>query len=97
MDIVFVNLVYINIVYADLVIVDLICVDIVYVDLVCVNLQEALLHTSAHLDGFSLGNSPHLLAPSRILILDLTSLKCRIYLSIFRKQISNFSFQKCLE
>ena len=81
MDLVFVNLVYIHLVCADLVIVDLIWVDIVYVDLVCVDLQDALLHTSAHLDGFSLANGPHLLASSRILILDLTSLKCRIYLS----------------
>ena len=79
MDLVFVNLVYIHLVCVDLVIVDLICVDIVYVDLVCVALQDALLHTSEHLDGFSLANVPHFLAPSRILILDLTSLKCRIY------------------
>ena len=79
MDLVFVNLVYIHLVCADLVIVDLICVDIVYVDLVCVDLQDALLHTSAHPDGFSLANGPHL-AHSRILILNLTSLKCRIYL-----------------
>ena len=81
MDLVFVNLVYIHLVCADLVIVDLIWVDIVYADLVYVDLQDAFLHTSTHLDGFSLANGPHLLAPSGILILDLTSLKCRIYLS----------------
>ena len=81
MDLVFVNLVCIHLVCADLANGDLIYVDIVYVDLVCVDLQDALLHTSAHLDGFWLANGPHLLVPSQILILDLTSLKCRIYLS----------------
>ena len=81
MDLVFVNIVYIHLAYADLVNGDLICVDIVYIDPVCVDLPDALLHTSAHLDGFLLANGPHLLVPSQILILDLTSLKCRIYLS----------------
>ena len=81
MDLVFVNLVCIHLVCADLANGDLICVDILYVDLVCVDLQDVLPHTSAHLDGFRLANGPHLLALSRILILDLTSLKCRIYLS----------------
>ena len=80
-DLVFVNLVCIHLVCADLANGDLIYVDIVYVDLGCVNLQDALLHPSAHLDRFRLANGPHLLALSRILILDLTSLKCRIYLS----------------
>ena len=74
-NLVFVNLVYIHLVCADLVNVDIICVDIVYVELICVDLQDALLHTSAHLDGFWLANGPHLLAPIWILILDLTSLK----------------------
>ena len=80
-DLVFVNLVCIHLICADLANGDLIYVDIVYVDLVCVDLQDALLHTSAHLDGFWLANGPHLLALSRILIIDLTSLKWRIYLS----------------
>ena len=62
MDLVFLNLECIHLVCADLANGDLICVIIVYVDLVCVDLQHALLHTSAYLDGFSLANGPHLLA-----------------------------------
>ena len=81
MDLVFVNLVYIHLSCVDLVNVDLICVYIMCVDLVCVDLQDVLLHTSTHLHGFGLAHGPHLLAPSQILILDLTSIKCSIYLS----------------